>query len=576
MRHRVVAYGALLALIAVSCSPAQGPGQTAGEPGPQPTQSRTLVVAHRYEMVSLAAKVSQPNGPISTTRLFNAALSMIDDEGRSRPYLAEALPQLNTPSWRVFPDGRMETTYALRNNLTWHDGTPLTAEDFAFAYRVYKDPNLGPFNRTPQNQIDAVLAPDPRTVIVQWGSTEPNGGSLTFEDLDPLPRHLIEGIFGDYSEGRLSREAFMSDPVWGASYVGAGPYRLERWDAGVQMDGRAFDGHVQGRPKIDRIIVRISGDENATLAAILAGGNVDYTCCSALVFQHIVILKREWEPTGKGVVANTPGQAIFLMLQQRPEYIGHPALLDLRVRRALAHAIDRQALNEGLFDGLGAPTESPVPPNLAFYPELDRLMTKYPMDANRVGQLMGEAGFTRDAEGFFADQQRRRFHLDFAVQDGAEIEKLQAILSDTWKQAGFEVRPVVFARPVFTLEARHQVPGLGYAFFPAQGEGTFRTAEVGTAANRWSGVNRSGWTHPEYDRLWDLANGTLDWNERGRYAAQMMALVSEHVPGYALYYSQGSRTWVSSLQGPTGQTAEFGAAYRPTTPYWNVQDWTFR
>ena len=56
----------------------------------------------------------------------------------------------------------------------------------------------------------------------------------------------------------------------------------------------------------------------------------------------------------------------------------------------------------------------------------------------------------------------------------------------------------------------------------------------------------------------------------------MMALVSEHVPGYALYYSQGSRTWVSSLQGPTGQSAEFGAAYRTTTPYWNVQDWTFR
>ena len=159
-------------------------------------------------MVSLAAKVSQPNGPISTTRLFNAALSMIDDEGRSRPYLAEALPQLNTPSWRVFPDGRMETTYTLRDNLTWHDGTPLTAEDFAFAYRVYKDPNLGPFNRTPQNQMDAVLAPDPRTRDRAMGIAEPNGGSLTFEDLDPLPSHLIESSFSDYSEGRTVARGF--------------------------------------------------------------------------------------------------------------------------------------------------------------------------------------------------------------------------------------------------------------------------------------------------------------------------------------------------------------------------------
>jgi ABC-type transport system substrate-binding protein len=196
---------------------------------------------------------------------------------------------------------------------------------------------------------------------------------------------------------------------------------------------------------------------------------------------------------------------------------------------------------------------------------------------NRANQLMGEAGFTRDADGFYADRDRRRFLVDFAVQDGAEIERLPAILVDSWKQAGFEVRPAVFGRPVFSnLELRHQLPGLSYAFFPAQGEGTFRTSEVGTAANRWSGVNRSGWTHPEYDRLWEQGNGTLDWTERGRINAQLMAMVSEQVPGYPLYFSMGSRTWVAALNGPSGGSAEFGAAFRATTPYWNIHDWTFR
>jgi len=127
------------------------------------------------------------------------------------------------------------------------------------------------------------------------------------------------------------------------------------------------------------------------------------------------------------------------------------------------------------------------------------------------------------------------------------------------------------------LEMRHQLPGLGYALFPAQGEAAFRSSEVGTAANRWSGVNRSGWTSPEYDRLWETANATLDWTERGRYVAQLMAMVSENLPGYALYFSQGSRSWVSSLHGPAEtDSAEFGASVRATTPYWNIQDWAFR
>lgn len=578
MQYQVVVFGVVLAVLMASCAPTQGPGQAPGASSDQPTQSRTLVVAHRYEVSSLAAKALGANGPISTTRLFNASLSLIDSDGHSRPYLVEALPQLNTDSWRVFPDGRMETTYVLRNNLTWQDGAPLTAEDFAFALRLYKDPNLGPFTRTPQNQIEAVLAPDPRTLILQWESANPNGGSLTFEDLDPLPRHLFEPLFNDYVDGRLSRDAFMSDRVWGSDYIGAGPYRLERWEAGVELQGRAFDAHVLGRPRIDRIIVRLFGDENQAFAAVLAGGHVDYTCCSTLRFPHLVMLKRDWEPAGKGTAVGTRGQSVFLFLQQRPALVGHPALLDLQVRRALAHAVDRQALIEGLFDGLGTPAETPVPSNVPFYPELDRRMTKYPLDMNRASQLMGDAGFTRDAEGLFVDRERRRFHIDFAVQDGTEIERMQAILSDSWKQAGFEVRPVVVGRPVFSqLEMRHQLPGLGYALFPAQGEAAFRSSEVGTAANRWSGVNRAGWTSPEYDRLWETANATLDWTERGSYVARLMAMVSENLPGYPLYFSQGSRSWVASLQGPAEMdSAEFGASVRATTPYWNIQDWTFR
>jgi peptide/nickel transport system substrate-binding protein len=469
----------------------------------------------------------------------------------------------------------METTYTLKPNLTWQDGAPLTAEDFAFAYRVYTNPSLGNFIATPQDSMEAVLAPDPRTVVIQWRGSNPVAGSLGFEEFDPLPRHIFEPLFTDFLEGRATGDTFMADTRWTTGYIGAGPYKLERWEPGVHLEGSAFPGHVLGQPKIGRVVVRIFIDENQLLAAILAGGAVDYSCCTTLRFAQYVTLEREWEAAKKGTAVAIPGASVYLNLQQRPNAVGHEGLLDQRVRRALAHGVDRQAINDGLFDGLGAPSESPIPPNLPYSAEADRLMTKYPLDPNRARELMSQAGYTRDSGGFYADARGRRFHVDFAVQAASEIERMQTILSDSWRQAGFEVKQEVIAPQVFTqLETRHTLPGLGYSFF--QGEESFISSEIGTPNNRWRGRNRTGWSSPEYDRLWEAWRNELDRTERGRYAAQMMAMASEYVPGYALYFAQDIFTWGAALKGPTGKEASrFGQTSKETTAYWDVHNWTF-
>jgi peptide/nickel transport system substrate-binding protein len=580
VRHPLGFIGTVLMVFLVSCSP--GPASS-GQPqssssapsNAQPAQSRTLVVGHRIEPTNLAPKVLGTNTPLRNTRLFNAALTMIDDKGQTIPYLAEALPQLNTDSWRVFPDGKMETTYRLRDNLTWQDGAPLTSEDFAFALRVYKDRSLSVFNAAPQDAMDAVMTPDPRTLVVQWRSTNPDGGGLTFEELDPLPRHLLEAAYTDYTEGRATSDAFVGAPYWTTAYVGAGPYRLERWEPGVQLVGTAFDGHALGRPKIDRLVMRFFNDENSTLAAILTGGQIDYACCRTLRFEHFVTLKREWESAGKGTAIASPESTAFLFLQQRPEVVGDQGLLDLRVRRALAHTMDRPAINEGAFDGLGSPTESLAGPDVPFFAEIDRRMTKYPLDLNRAAQLMSEAGYTKDGEGLYADRQGARFHVDFAVQDASEIERMQQIQSHAWRQAGFDVRTVVMQTQLFTnLEVRHTLPGFSYA--AGATELHFRASQVGSPANRWAGVNRSGWTNPEYDRLYEVWNGTLEQTERGSLVAQMLALVSEGLPAYPLYFIPNVKSWVSGLQGPAPrENTGFGKTSRGTTQYWDVYNWTF-
>jgi ABC-type transport system substrate-binding protein len=188
---------------------------------------------------------------------------------------------------------------------------------------------------------------------------------------------------------------------------------------------------------------------------------------------------------------------------------------------------------------------------------------------------MAEAGYTRDAQGFFADQKGARFFLDFAVMSASDIERMQAILSDGWKQAGFEVRPVVFPPQAFSFsETRSAQPGLHYSFF--LGERAYTSAEVTSAANKWATTNRGGWTNPDYDRLYDVWSATLDQAQRGSLAAQMVGLASQYVPGYTLYSSTTLSAWVSALHGPTDATnsAGFGQTAKLTTYRWNVYDWT--
>src|SRR5439155_17572422 len=134
-------------------------------------------------------------------------------------------------SWQVFPDGRMETTYKLRPNLTWHDGTPLTAADFVFAWQVYTAPQVGIANVSPQNVMAEVAAPDPSTVVIHWRRLYPNAGVLDQADFPPLPPHILQGAFQQDPAGLANQ------PYWTRDFVGAGPYRLTRWESGAFIEG---------------------------------------------------------------------------------------------------------------------------------------------------------------------------------------------------------------------------------------------------------------------------------------------------------------------------------------------------
>ena len=563
----VVAIGIVAACGTLSPSPSSQSGSSVGAGTVDAGRSLRLMV--RNEVDNLAAKVVGPNAPDRTRRLFNAELAQIDNMGLARPYLAAALPQLGADTWTIQADGRMVTTYRVRPGLTWHDGAPLTAEDFVFAWRFYVNPSVAMFTSKPQDLIEEALTSDSLTLVIRWTATYPEAGALVYDLLPPLPRHILEPAVLALDEPG-GRDALVNHPFWTVEYVGAGPYRLVRWQAGYEIEGVAFGGHVLGRPKIERLFVRIMNDENTALTAMLSG-DADYAEGFLLQFEHGLVLRREWVPSGRGNVLVWPDATSNSAVQFRPEYQKSPPLLDLRVRRAMSHAIDRDAINEGVFDGQGIISDTFVAPSTPYFADAQRAVATYPYDPRRTEQLMGEAGLTRDTDGVFGTR-GERFRPDFWITAGTQSERAGAIVAETWRRAGVDAQLFVLSLVAGRdNEVRATFPGLTQVGLSSREETVenFVSSQIGTAANRWRGNNRGGWLNTDVDRLYDAFNSTLERKQRDAQMIEIARLVSENVPVFTFYPNIRVRAFVAALHGP-----DVGAPN--TLPQWNVHEWEFR
>lgn len=561
---RVVALALLLFAI-LACGPQTTAGGSSGQAAQGATDSqasRTVAIIGRTEPSQLASPGLRSSGTTvdATQRPFNAHLDIDDAREQTLPYLAEALPKLNTDTWRVFPDGRMETRYTLRPNITWHDSTPLAAEDFVFAWKVQTRPELGASAGGLRADMEEVSAPDSRTILIRWKRLRPEAARLDTTG-SSLPRHILEEPLQT-----LAPDAFIAHPYWSFDFVGLGPYKLERWEPGAFLEGVAFDGHVWGKPRIGKIVVRWTTDENTALANMLSEA-VHMVTDLAIRFEQGQVLKRDWASNGRGVVLSSFTMNRRTYFQLRPELATPRFLTDLRVRRAFAHSVDRDALNDGLFEGQGMMSDSLVRPSAPFFADVDRAMAKYAYDPRRTEQLLTEAGFSRGSDGVFVDPAGARFSLQIQNQPGAQPERESAIMMETWRRAGIEAQ--LHIQLSTATATRHTFPSLHSAGGGIFDVSSLATWDIGAPENRYSGNNRAGWSNAEYDAIVERWDTALDSAARAALAPQLVRLYTQEVPVIGLFFHPVVAAHVSSLHGPDPGTTD--------TPnlVWNIHEWIF-
>ena len=480
------------------------------------------------------------------------------------PVLAEELPSIKKGTWKIDNQKKtMITVYKLRPGLKWHDGKPYTSKDFEFGWQIAKHPEFPMPDRLVPELISKIETPDDRTIVIHWNDLYNEAYAVQYTHVRAFPRHLLQDAF---NAGDM--KAFANLPAWNKTFVGAGPYRVLEWDAGNRMELEAFKDFALGGPKVDRVTVRVVDDSNTNLAAVLAG-EVDFCMRSTISFDGAMILREQWEKQGKGKVYVSPASWTWVNLSR-----DNPWFSDIRVRRALMHAIDREAMVQSIFKGEKLVSHFSLSRTRKTFKQAMATATIYKYDQERAKKLLAEAGWKPGSDGVLVNEKGERMEFDFRCQAGRrEHEQAQAIISDYWKKIGVRTNiKNLPSRLLNSAENRNRWPGAyigSHNVTVEEWAERFHTKNIPTAENKFALENVSGWNDPRKDAILDELNSIITPQRSEQLQLEFVKLFSEALPVHPLYF--GPEVLVAK-RGLTGITPrqETGGQNSST---WNIHQW---
>ena len=410
--------GAIAMLLAGCSAPSDGRDQTTSSStviedwGP-PVAGGHLVQAMLGDASNLIPLLSSDSGSSTITGSIFVAPLRYNRDLDLELWAAE--------SYEVLEEGRL-LRFKLREDVRWFDGEPLTAEDVEFTYKLMTDPKTPTAYAGDYEQIKEFKRTGRYTFEVRY--EEPYARAMVTWAHSILPKHALEGE--DLLNTKYSREP-----------LGAGAYKLKEWVPGRHIVLEANEDYFLGRPYIDELVYRIIPDQ-ATQFLELKAGNLDMLSLGPMDYIY--------QTTGPDWDANF---IKYNYLSSSYTYLGynleHPIFSDRRVRRALAHAIDREEIVRGVLLGLGEPAVGPFMPG-TWAARTD--LKPFAFDPAKARALLADAGW-KDSDGDgVLDKDGRPFSFTLMTNQGnSQRIRTATIIQYRLAQIGVqvEVRTVEWA-----------------------------------------------------------------------------------------------------------------------------------
>jgi len=474
---------------------------------------------------------------------------------RYDPDTLEPIPGL-AESWEHSADGKT-WTFHIRKDAKWQDGEPLTAHDVAFTFNYIIDNQMSAYTGYTK-AIKKVTATDDYTAVFECSRPS---GTMLYMWVSILPEHIWSKIDPDDAQG-----SYKNDPP----IVGSGPFQVVEWKRNGYVRMVANKKYWGGAPHIDEILFRLYTNKD-TLAADLRSGVLDMSTALDMA-QYKAFEDRAGFTTNASVEDSIRNLGINVYAGTS---MGHPALLDPEFRKALSVAIDRETIAKVAYSGAATPATSLLPSDFWGEP-LDyhwnppnNELTTY--DPEKAKQMLDDAGYKdTDGDGIREYEGKpitlRLWSLQEEPSYASAGKLITGWLEDIGLQIEFETHDDAYVSDhIYNTKNGKLCPdydlfvwGWEADFDPQFLLSVFLTEQI----NAWSD---SGWSNPEYDRLYEEQQACLDPQKRKELIYQMQEIFYDQMPNVILVYPRGrevynSAEWTGWVKQP-GKTGSIGSTW---------------
>lgn len=529
----LASFGLLLtACTAVQQNPSAGEPQSAG-PSASADGGTATGGTVRIGTAGYPDSLNPGNGVLSEAYTI---YELVYDTPVSVTSSGEYVPELAT-GWTVSDDG-LTWTMTIVDGATFHDGEPLTAEDVAFTIQLYKDTEAFPFLPSYAAPFETIEATDASTVTLT--TAEPlNTFEAYMAFIYVLPKHIWEG------------EADVVD-FENAEMIGSGQFKLVEAVQNESIEFATNTDYWRTPPNVDGVIFQKFDNADARITALTTGdidAMTEFPATAVSTLQNTENVEVHIADIGAG------GSLRDIILNVTADgdcpadggvCSGHPALKDLAVRQALAHATDKQQIIDVATLGTASPGLSMVPPGLGDYFASD--VEDYAFDVEAANALLDDAGY-EDSDGngvreCLADQDCDDLTFRFNYADDIDTAPREAeLLQGMWEQIGVAIEiqgldPDALTSvccPSFDYDI--MLWGWGSDPDPAFLLGVALCTEID------SGFSETGYCNPDYDALYDAQAVELDHDARVETIIEMQQMLIDDVPYIIPYYQQEIEAW---------------------------------
>jgi len=509
----------------------------------EPAEPKIITLSFLREWDSLNPMYSANYYSRVTQQIWNCDPWVFDENNEPVPVLLTEMPSLDNGG--VSEDGKT-ITLNLRDDVTWSDGEPLTADDFVFTWEMFIDPANAAIV-FPYDLITNMEAVDPTTVVLTFGEAFIPWQSTILREI--LPAHVLRPVFE--ADGTLDNATWNFEPT-----VGCGPYVLNEWESGSYAHFVRNDNYFDETAKIDEIYIRFVPDPASQTAALL-NGDVDVGYLPP--FADRPVLKNAGvvvEPVNSGY-----NEGLFANIENSP------AMQELEVRQAVAMCLDRQAFIDDVLFGETVPANSFWHGTKWEDPDLE----PWPYDPVMAGQLLDEAGWidsngdgVRDKDGVELVLQHSTIDDDFRMDFQAVA---QQNLADCGIQLEISSYPIVdyltsaeaspcYAESDFCMWS-------WAASFPDGDTNRFLCSAIPSADNP-RGRNLFRLCDPYLDELFALEITQLDPAQRLETFHEISRYMTENAYWIGLWNDPDAYAYNSDITG---------VRLSAQNPFFNINEW---